>query len=556
LTDTESESVNGNAQEARRYPKRERKPKDMGPFQVYNVVHNHDYTPTSVFEALSGEEKDLWEKAMKEEYLSFKENDAWTLVDLPKGAKPVKSKWVFKIKRDSNGDISKYKARLVAKGFTQKYGIDYTETFSPVVRTSTLRMLMAIATELDLDIHHLDFSTAFLNGELKETVYMQQPEHFVVPGREDKVCLLKRSIYGLKQSSRMWNEKINQVLTSLNFKRLSSEPCVYHRNDSSKICIIALYVDDLYLFCSNETEKLHLIERLMSTFKMKDLGPAQHILGMRMKRGIDCLRLDQSVYIQNILEKFQMTDCKPVQTPLEVGVFLEKEKSGCDEAYPYQALIGSLMYLAVNCRPDIAHAVSYLSQFNCCYGSTHWKAVKRVLRYLKGTIDLAIEYKKTGSLDVEAYVDADWANDKEDRRSYTGFIFKLAGGPISWESRKQRTVALSSTEAEYMALSDGAKEAMFLKNILLELFGKKDAIVIYNDNQSAQKLSVNHMLNRRTKHIDIRNHFIRDAVTKGDIILKYQPTDEMPADILTKGVPGPRHRELVELIGIIKVDKH
>lgn len=546
IEEKEGEDEGDHAKKKPRYPIRERKPKEFPDYVVYNACSERK-VPHSVEEAMACDDVESWKAAMKDEYLSFKENDAWTLVDLPPDLKPVKCKWIFKIKKDKR-NVNQYKARLVAKGFTQRYGIDYTETFSPVVRNSTIRMLLALSVELDLEISHLDVSTAFLNGELKETIYMEQPEGFVVKGKEDKVCLLKRAVYGLKQSSRTWNEKVNDTLLSLDFIRSKTEPCVYFRNKNKNIFIIAIYVDDFLLFSNDKEEEAHIKGELMSTFKMKDLGDAQQVLGMRIRRKKNELLLDQTQYIDKILERFNMSDAKPCATPAEPGISLLKANKE-DDSYPYRELTGCLMYLAMTCRPDIGHIASVLSQYNNCYTDEHWKASKRVLRYLKGTKNLCLCYSK-GNTNLIGYVDADWANDKQDRRSYTGLVFKLGGSTITWESRKQQTVALSSTEAEYLALSDGAKEGKYIKALLLELIGKNEPVVIYNDNQSAQKLSENHILNKRTKHIDIRYHFVREAVEEGSILLRYLPTEDMIADIMTKSLSGPKHTKYLTLLGL------
>lgn len=505
--------------------------------------------PTNINEALSGDEAQQWKEAIDDEYNSFIKNKCWTLVDLPKGHKPVQCKWVFNRKRGLNNELLKYKARLVAKGFTQRYGIDYNETFSPVVRYSTIRILLALAAQYEMQIEHLDVKTAFLNGDLTETVYMVQPEGFVDKANEKKVYKLHKAIYGLKQAAKAWYERINYFLTvKLNFKRLSSEPCVYTYNQDQDMIIIALYVDDILLFTLKDSQNKNIIKKqLMSEFSMNDLGPSNQILGMRIVKSKDGkFTLDQSNYIQKVLYKFNMLDCKPAKTPMEVGIKLQKEENNsCN--YEYRSLIGYLMYLAVCSRPDIAHSVSYLSQFNNCYSEMHWKAAKRVLRYLKGTIDYCLSFEK-GNMVIIGFTDADWGADQLDRRSYTGYVFNLGNSIVSWESRKQRTVALSSTEAEYMAISDSCKEAVFLQNFVRECTSVNCNITLFNDNQSAQKLCNNIVSHSRTKHIDIRHHFIRELVNKNVVNLNYVSTEEMLADIFTKSLTKDKHVKLVSIL--------
>ena len=295
---------------------------------------------------------------------------------------------------------------------------------------------------------------------------------------------------------------------------------------------------------------------LSNIFEIKDLGTMAYCLGMECVQRINEISIYQSGYIRDVLDRFGMSDSKPVATPMDPGTKLEKdegESSPNEEELPYRELIGSLMYLAVCTRPDIAFAVSYLSQFNSCYNKSHWTAAKRVLRYIKETQDLGLKYQKTGK-PLHGYVDADWANCTIDRRSYTGYTFILGGCPISWEARKQRTVALSSTEAEYMALSESSKEASYLKRFL-ENAGVNNLIQvrIFCDNNGARKLAENPVFHNRSKHIDVRHHHVREVIGRGEIVVEYTPTDEMAADIFTKGLSRQKHVKCVELLGLTNI---
>lgn len=450
----------------RRYPVRERKRREFPDHVMYSAKCSES-EPSSVTQALSFSNKarDKWMRAMHDELESLKENDVWDLCDLPAGKKAVQNKWLFKLKKDSDGNVVKHKARLVAKGFTQKYGVDYMETFSPVVRGSTLRMLFAMAVENDWEIDHWDVTTAFLYGKLQDEVYMVQPEGMVIPEMKDKVCKLKKALYGLKQASRVWNQEVDNVLTRQGFTQCQNESCVYTKSKEDCKLLVAIFVDDFFIFGNDHRAKESLKSELTNCFKMKDMGGATQILGMRVRREEGEIYLHQRRHIQEVLAKFGMSDCKPVSTPLEPGSKFEKGDN--DTPFPYQCLVGCLMYVAINTRPDIAHALSVLSQFNTCYSEEHVTAAKRVLRYLKGTINDCLVFKKSkdeSEVIINGYVDADWGNDNNDRKSYTGYVFKLGGNVISWESRKQQSVALSSTEAEYMSLTEGAKEAIYLCN--------------------------------------------------------------------------------------------
>lgn len=531
----------------RRYPERVRKPPDYYSYGIHGVDLLCD-DPNSYREAINSDDKDNWISAMKDEYNALLNKQTWTLVDKP-NKKVIPCKWVFKIKRDANGAIVKYKARLVAKGFSQVWGTDYNETFAPVVRNSSLRTLIALAAEMDLKILHMDVDTAFLNGDLEEEVYMQQPEGFAEHGAEGKVCLLRKSIYGLKQAARTWNIKLHQTLSKIGFARTSAESCVYLKKFGNETIILAVYVDDLIVFYKEKSSVDAVKNDLKIFFSFKDLGALSYCLGLNINRVADKIVVSQKTYIQAVLERFNMQDCKEMSTPLENNK-LEKGNPTSLGEYPYQNLIGCLMYLAVNTRPDIAYATSYLSQFNNCYDKTHWLAAKRVLQYLKGTMDYCITYRKVGRR-LYGYTDADWANCVHDRRSYTGYYFTLAGGPISWECKKQPTVALSSTEAEYMSLTSAAKEAIFLRRLVCDITGFADRVLLYNDSQSAQKLVLNPIHHNRTKHIDTRYHFIREKVTEGLIDIKFIPTDKMTADVLTKPLRRVAHHRCVVNMGLM-----
>ena len=442
-------------QPERRYPLRDRKPK-IEDYMEYSFMANNCNDPIDIENALSRSDGKLWREAVYEELKALADNKTWELVSRPTNKNIVKCKWVFKRKVGADGEIQRYKARLVAKGFSQKFGEDYFETFAPVVRISTVRLLFGLAAELDLEIDHIDITTAFLNGDLQEDIYMEQPPGFIEPGNESKVCKLQKALYGLKQSARSWNNKIDTFLINAGFKRCTYDNCVYTKNNHRKILIIALHVDDFYIFFNDQKMSDDLKIEINRNFKMKDLGKIKECLGMRVIRDQKNgkISLDQKHYTETILKKFGMFDTKPVSTPMETNVKLVKASKN-EDIYPYQELIGALMYLSVCTRPDIAHTTSFLSQFNNCHDKTHWTALKRVLKYLRGTLNIRLTYVKSKK-PLEAYVDADWGNCIEDRHSYTGYVLKYAGAAVSWQSSKQRSVALSTTEAEYMALCEGA----------------------------------------------------------------------------------------------------
>lgn len=532
------------------------RPRKDRPNSLFSMEEN-DSNPESVDEALARRDSARWRKSMEEEYRSLISNDTWDLVDLPRGRHPIKSKWVFNIKRDQHGNVEKYKSRLVAKGCSQRFGVDYKETFSPVVRYSSLRLILACAVEFGLKVHQMDVATAYLNGTLNEDIYMVQPEAFVDVKNPNKVCKLKKTLYGLKQAGREWNFKLDKVLRKIGFKPCNGDPCVYTMNFKEQRNIIAVYVDDILLAISNE-HLLHKIkQQICAEFKVVDKGPVNYYLGMEIKSERDKISISHKQFICELLKEHGMAETRACSTPLDPGQRFKRcaDCSNCSlvDSKGYQSLIGSLMYLGISTRPDITHSVNKLAQFNTNPHIEHLAAAKHILRYLFSTVNTKLVFKKTGEKLV-AFADADWAGSCDERKSYTGFTFILAGASISWESRKQQTVALSSTEAEYMALSTASKEAVYLRNFLTELGFEKfieGPTVLNGDNISSQQLVKNPMHHAKTKHIDIRVHYVREIYNKNLITLQYVPTDDNISDIFTKNLNKQKHVGLSQQLGLL-----
>lgn len=542
-----------------RRSRRPHKPRNLDDYVVYSATVQSD-DPVTYSEAVDRPDGTKWMDAMTCELQSLIKNKTWTLQNLPAGKKAIECKWVYKTKVNATDESIRYKARLVAKGYAQKRGLDYEETYAPVVRYTSIRLLFALAAKMDLDIEHLDVVTAFLHGELKEEIYLAQPEGFEQPGNENKVCKLNKAIYGLKQGSRAWNEKLDKTLTRLGLTRCKYDQCVYYHMYEDSLIIIAVYVDDLLMFTNSTRLKTRLKQELMKEYEMKDLGEAKTCLGIQITRDREQgkIWLNQSKYIADILQRFGMTNCNPARTPLEPGLRLNKDMSPKTQGerdemtkHPYQSAVGSIMYACQGTRPDLAHAVSMVSRFNQDPGKAHWVAVKRILRYLKGTIDYKLEFSKDKNLDIEGFCDADWANDPDERHSTTGYIFTLQGGAISWNSKRQPSVALSTTEAEYMALSSATQEALWLRGLASEIGLKTEhPTLIHCDNRSAIQLSETANYSARTKHIDTRHHFLREKITEGKIKLLHLPSVEMPADMLTKAVTGTKLNQCSSLLGL------
>ncbi|THH13391.1 hypothetical protein EW146_g6815 [Bondarzewia mesenterica] len=502
------------------------------------VTDSHE--PRNVTEARRGSDWSHWEAAMKTELGMIEKLGTWELVDRPSDANVVGSKWVFKIKRGADGEIIKYKARLVAQGFTQVPGIDYSDTFAPVAKLESIRALLAIAARNDWEIHQMDVKNAYLNGDLEETIFMEQPPGFTTPGAAEKVCHLFKTIYGLKQSSRRWYKKLCDAFLKLGFTRCSVDHGVFWKCVGKDILVIAASVDDLAIFSSALRLLESLKDELNKAFEMTDLGEISWLLGIEIRRDQKArtVALSQRAFIDTIVSRFNLENAKPLSTPLDPSFPLNKTQCPSTprqyeemRGVPFQEAIGSVMYAARRTRPDIAFSVTYLSQFMQNPGKAHWEGVKRVLRYLKGTREKWLVFGEKDS-GLEGFSDADWAS-QEHRHSISGYVFLLDGGAVSWSAKKQPIVALSSTEAEYIAMMHAAKEAFWLDTLFRDIFGSPltSPIPLNCDNQSAIALARDNAFHARTKHIDICYHFIREAVNAERITLPYCPTDDMAADI-------------------------
>lgn len=532
-------------------PTRERRPPNYYGEWTTAVTNNEQL---SVEKALKQKE---WNTAMKNEIQSMKENDVWELVELPAKKKLVSSKWVFKEKSGTDGGVL-FKARLVAQGFTQKKGLDYDETFSPVARFESVRAVIALAVKHELELHQMDVTCAFLNGNLNEEVYMKQPEGFIVKGKEQLVCKLKKSIYGLKQSPRCWNFCLDSQLLGMGLQKSQSDPCIYNNSEGEKL-IVAVYVDDLIIAGKSSNEIMRVKQSLSSAFKMKDLGKLKEFLGVSVVQKEDTgdVWLGQPSYTDKILETYNMSNCKPISTPVDPAAVLTKktEESEQFDAKLYQSAVGSLLYLSTKTRPDLTFAVNNVARFCANPSQQHWTAVKRIFRYLKGTQMSGLLFTSSEPGSLVGYSDADWAGDREDRKSTSGYTYMLSGAAISWRSKKQQTVALSTAEAEYTALSAASQEALWLRQLMVDLGdGSTDPTLIYEDNQAAIAISKNPQYHARCKHIDIKYHFVRDQIFKGSIAVKYCPTENMIADMFTKALSKDRFIKLCYMIGMRSIN--
>ena len=538
----------------RRTSTRKSRPPDYYGVRVYTATELQKESET-VEEALSCSDKEQWKAAMQKEMDSLYANNVWDLVELPSDRKPVGNKWVFKCKTNANGTVERFKARLVAQGFSQKQGLDYDETFSPVIRFESFRSLVAVAVQKGLKLRQLDITAVFLNGKLDEEIFMKQPEGFVEKGKEHLVCKLKQSLYGLKQSPRCWNTTLDTHLKDMGFIQSPHDPCIYTATKGES-CLIGVYVDDFVVAAETSRRIDQVKQSLSKRFDVKDLGDLNYFLGVQVvqDREKGTCWIGQPTFTKNTLKKYNMEEAKPIKTPVNVSSKLLKasEDSEFFDQTLYQSAVGSLLYLSTRTRPDIAFAVNNVARFCSQPTKTHWTAVKRIFRYLRGTTHLGLLYSKGDEDTLIGFSDSDWGGDSNDYKSTSGYIFQIGGTAVSWKSKKQSCVALSTAEAEYMALASTAQEAIWLRELNSVLKNEPaQPVTVFEDNQAAICMSKNPQYHGKSKHINIKFHFIREQVANKMIQLEYCPTEDMLADLLTKGITHEKFERLRMMCGMV-----
>ena len=518
---------------------------------VMSAEQEFNNEPSCYREAISNEDEKHWRLAMTDEMKSLRENETWELTDLPKDRKALPCKWVYKIKMNPDGTVERFKARLVIKGFNQRKGVDYDKTFSPVAKLNTIRTLLSVAANESMSLIQFDVSTAFLNGSLEEEIFMKQPEGF-----EDgtkRVCKLKRSLYGLKQAPRCWNKCVHDFLISTSFKQSEADPCLYIRNKEGRKLMLALYVDDGLVASSDKSDCYAFIEELKGRFKIT-AKPASYFLGLELKRKSDgAIEINQAAYTKKLLGRFGMSECKPAKTPiLKDASISENDDSETLTNFPYRQAVGALAYLMVGTRPDVAYAVSVVSRNLDKPTKEDVVKVKRILRYLRGTINYGIVYKQGCRKALTCYSDSDHAGDLQTGRSTTGVVCLYSGGVIAWKSQKQTSVAISTTEAELVAASEASKEIIWLKRLMNEMTTLESIPILNIDNESTLKLAQNppYEFHQRTKHIRVRYFFVRELVTDGTLAVNKVASELQLADLMTKPLHRPRLTALRRKIGL------
>jgi transposase InsO family protein len=520
-------------------------------------------TPRTYREAMASPDGPRWKAALDKEMRSCAEQQVWTLVrrdQLPRGANVLPCKEVFKLKVDEHGQVIEHKARFTPKGFRQKYGVDFTETFARTGAYKTLRVALSLVAKWDHELAQFDVPTAFLNATVDEDIYMELPEGYEQPGM---VCKLQKALYGLKQAPRNWDKLVHAFLTGdMGFRATVSDPSLYFRRSrSGRLMLIYRFVDDMQgsFHADDAAEFGQSVRLLQDRFRIKQMQTATWMLGMRIQRDrkAKTITLSQELYVTKALEKFGLKECRVVSAPEAVGAAHDDSQPALQQpadAQRYMEIVGTLMYAAISTRPDIAHAVHYLASNMQAPTGKHIGAAERVLRYLAGTREVGLVFgSRNGALvgdsrgrraqvqvDVCAFADADWANDKGDRRSISGWVAKINGDPVSWSSKKQRVVALSTCEAELYAESAAIQEVLWLRGLMEELgLHTQTGSTVFGDNQAAIAVSQNGIKGERTKHVDVKYHFVTETVERGEVKLRWVPTAQQQADIFTKALSAP-----------------
>lgn len=524
------------------------------PHPIYNFLSYHRLSPShytfvsalssitipkTLQEALS---HSGWRQAMIDEMTALESNQTWTLVPSPPGKSIVGCRWVYTVKIGPDGSIDRLKARLVAKGYTQVFGLDYGDTFSPVAKIASVRLLLSMAAMRHWPLYQLDIKNAFLHGDLEEEVYMEQPPGFVAQGECSRyVCRLHKALYGLKQSPRAWFGRFSSIVQQYGMIRSEADHSVFYKCSSNKFIYLVVYVDDIVITGNDHDGIAGLKQHLTHHFQTKDLGRLRYFLGIEVAQSKEGISISQRKYALDILEETGMLDCKPIDTPMDPNVkLLPNQGESFSDQGRYRRLVGKLNYLTIT-RPDISFAVSVVSQFLNSPCDSHWEAVVRILRYIKGSPGRGLVYTDRGHSDIIAYTDADWAGSPADRRSTSGFCILFGGNLVSWKSKKQNVVARSSAEAEYRAMALTTCELVWLKHLLQELcFCGVGTMSLICDNQAALHIASNPVFHERTKHIEIDCHFIREKIISGEIATSFVGSNEQLADIFTKSLRGPR----------------
>uniref|UniRef100_A0A6N2MZF3 Integrase catalytic domain-containing protein n=1 Tax=Salix viminalis TaxID=40686 RepID=A0A6N2MZF3_SALVM len=515
-------------------------------YLAFLTAISSEHEPKNFKEAQS---QQVWRTAMDEELAALAENKTWSIVPLPKGKHAVDSRWIYKTKFNSDGSINRHKARLVAQGFTQEFGVDYKETFAPVAKMTTVRVLLSVSINNGWFLSQMDVKNAFLHGDLEEEVFMKLPPDRSLSATPNLVCKLHKSIYGLKQSPRAWHAKHSGALATLGFSKSAADSSLYVRFKNADKLMVLIYVDDLIISGNNVESIAQLKKTLQQLFPIKDLGALKIFLGIEMASSSKGLFFHQRKYTIDLLQEAGMLSTKPAITPINGKLNLSLSGTVLNSPKYYQQLVGKLIYLTIT-RPDITYAVSLVSQFMHAPTDHHLSMVKRILRYLKGTIGRGLVMSRNNHTNVMGYTDSDWAGNQLDRRSTTGYCMFVGGNLVSWKSKKQHVVARSSAEAEYRAMAAAACELVWLRSLLADMgCPSTTPMNLFCDNQAAMHIAKNPVFHERTKHIEVDCHYIRQQVQSNNITTYHVRTGDQLADVFTKAVPSSQFNRLLCKLG-------
>ena len=504
--------------------------------------------PKKVSEALADP---FWVDAMQDELLQFERNHVWTLVELPNGKAAIGTKWVFRNKKDENGVVVRNKARLVAKGYCQEEGIDYEETFAPVARLEAIRIFLAYAAHRGFIVNQMDVKSAFLNGKIKEEVYVQQPPGFESEKYPNHVYFLDKALYGLKQAPRAWYERLSTFLIKHDFNRGTTDITLFYKKQADEILLVQIYVDDIIFGSTNDSMCKEFEALMQSEFEMSMMGELTFFLGLQVKQSTEGIFINQSKYVHDLLTKYKIADASPMRTPMATGTRLHADLNGLSvECKLYRGMIGSLLYLTAS-RPDIMFSTCVCARYQANPKASHLSAVKRILRYLKKTPSLGLWYQRHSGFDLLAYTDSDYGGCQLDRKSTSGSCQFLGGKLVSWSSKKQNCVSTSTAEAEYVAAASCCSQALWMQTQLRDYGYTLDKIPILCDSKSAIAISANPVQHSKTKHIDIRYHFLKHHVEEGNVEMYFVSTEFQLADLFTKALDEKRFNFLVNKIGML-----
>jgi hypothetical protein len=505
-------------------------------------------------------DSDRWMIPMQVEMDTLKKKHTWDLVKPPPGANIMDSMWVYDIKWDGEGNRIKDKARLVGKGYTQQLGVDYNETWAGVTRLESVRMTAAIAARLNLKLWRIDFVGAYLNSLTKEDIYMKQPEGFVEPGYEDHVCKLVHTIYGTMQGAHDWYETLSKTYKDLGYTTSRADPCVRFKKENGNYTITDTYTDDVFGASNDDEEGERRKKEIGGVWEIKDVGENEYFLGMRVQQDLEMgtIRLTQKPYWEHVLNRFRLEHITPRNTPLPTGINLDSnmspktdsERKTMDDK-PYRSVLGSVMWGQLATRPDLSFSVSLLARFQANPGMEHWNALMHVIGYIKNTLDYGLTYSRDTDFSPHAFVDADYGGCQDTRRSTSGYVFIMAGGPVTWSSKRQATVALSTVEAEYVAMSRCAQQMVWMQSWLREVEVEFSVpSLMKGDSRGAIALTRNTKDHGKVKHIDIRHHYIRELLQSGVITIEQVPSSDNLADLFTKPLPRDHHHSLLTSLNI------